>query len=321
MKARVMADSGAPAVSVIMNCHNGAAFLRQAIDSVYAQTFADWEIVFWDNVSTDGSAGIAQCYDDHLRYFRGSTLVPLYEARNSALAECRGRYVAFLDTDDYWLPHKLQQQVSTIAVNTGTGFVYSNVEILGLDGYRTVKYRSLQPGGDIFRMMLEHYRINLCTVLVSKAAADALPRKFDPTFNIAGDADLLLRIAYRTVVQYVPSITAVYREHQHNLTNVRAADAPAEIDRLLAHLAAEIPDFEANYRCEADAFRRRALKASAFVFWKTGQSAKARRLCRGHLADAHMAALYVLSFFRYSTLWQLGRAVQWMIGTARPTPA
>ena len=57
-------------VSVLMNCYNGEKYLREAIDSVYAQTYPDWEIIFIDNVSTDNSALIAKSYDSRLRYYK-----------------------------------------------------------------------------------------------------------------------------------------------------------------------------------------------------------------------------------------------------------
>ena len=76
-----------PAVSVIMNCLNGEQYLREALDSVVAQTYPDWEIVFWDNASQDTSAAIAKSYGGRVRYFRGETTVPLGAARNLAIAE------------------------------------------------------------------------------------------------------------------------------------------------------------------------------------------------------------------------------------------
>ena len=59
-----------PLVSIIMNCYNSDKYLREAIDSVYAQTFQNWEIIFWDNASTDKSPNIAQSYDEKIKYFR-----------------------------------------------------------------------------------------------------------------------------------------------------------------------------------------------------------------------------------------------------------
>src|SRR5437016_12782778 len=101
-----------PKVSVIVNCHNGAQYLREAVDSVYRQQFQDWEIVFWDNASTDGSETVVRVYDHRLRRFRGSEFLPLGAARNAALAVARGDFIAFLDADDVWLPDKLTRQLA-----------------------------------------------------------------------------------------------------------------------------------------------------------------------------------------------------------------
>ncbi|MEJ2405866.1 MAG: glycosyltransferase family 2 protein, partial [Candidatus Thiodiazotropha sp.] len=107
-----MSDSTSPLVSIVMNCYNGERFLREAIDSVYEQGFQDWEIIFWDNASTDSSAEIAQSYDERVKYFLADETAPLGEARNHALKQASGKYIAFLDCDDLYLPEKLEKQVA-----------------------------------------------------------------------------------------------------------------------------------------------------------------------------------------------------------------
>ena len=72
-------------VSIVMNCLNGEKYLRESIDSVYGQTYKNWEIIFWDNNSTDKSAEIANSYDSRLRYFKGELTISLGAARNKAL--------------------------------------------------------------------------------------------------------------------------------------------------------------------------------------------------------------------------------------------
>src|SRR5579872_5126942 len=104
-----------PKVTVIMNCLNGENFVRQAIQSVYDQTYKDWEIVFWDNASTDATAAIAKSFSDgRLRYFRSEKTVPLGQARQWALTEARGDWVAILDHDDALLPHRLERQIAEL---------------------------------------------------------------------------------------------------------------------------------------------------------------------------------------------------------------
>jgi glycosyltransferase involved in cell wall biosynthesis len=82
---------------------------------VLAQSFADWELILWDDCSTDGSAGVCARYTDpRLRYVRADARVSIAEARNQAIAIARGEWLAFLDQDDIWLPRKLEAQNALI---------------------------------------------------------------------------------------------------------------------------------------------------------------------------------------------------------------
>ena len=91
-----------PLVSIIMNCHNGERFLKEAITSVYDQTYSNWEIIFWDNFSSDKSAEIAMSYDERVKYFFNQNKTSLGEARNLAMNKASGKYVCFLDCDDMY---------------------------------------------------------------------------------------------------------------------------------------------------------------------------------------------------------------------------
>ena len=136
-----------PKVSVIMNCHNGAQYLKGALDSIYAQTFADWEVIFWDNASTDESAAIAQSYDQRVRYFKGEGYDALGAARNKAVAEIQGEFVAFLDCDDLWLPDKLEKQLALFADDVV--LVYSNYIVR--DMVAGMDYLAHDPDKDFFQ--------------------------------------------------------------------------------------------------------------------------------------------------------------------------
>ena len=112
-----------PQVSVIMNVRNGASFLREALDSVVAQTFHDWELIVWDDRSTDDSPRIiSEYHDPRIRYFLSPEDTPLGEARNNAIRQATGDWLAFLDQDDIWLPRKLQQQMAL--ADDQTGIIY-----------------------------------------------------------------------------------------------------------------------------------------------------------------------------------------------------
>ena len=113
-----------PLVSVIMNCFNGEKYLREAIDSVLAQTYQNWELIFWDNQSTDRSAEIVKSYDDpRIYYFYASQHTLLYEARNYAIEDQNGEFLAFLDVDDWWESDKLSIQLPSLRIKMWAWFV------------------------------------------------------------------------------------------------------------------------------------------------------------------------------------------------------
>ena len=104
-----------PLVSIIINCYNGETFLREAIDSVIAQTYENWELVFWDNQSTDSTREIVESYNNpKIKYFYAPDHTPLGEARNLAVEKANGEYINFLDADDVWSPNKLEEQVKLL---------------------------------------------------------------------------------------------------------------------------------------------------------------------------------------------------------------
>ncbi len=112
-----------PSVSVIMNVRNGASTLREALESVLAQSFHDWELIIWDDRSTDDSARIiAEYKDPRIRYFLSPDETSLGKARSNAIRQATGEWLAFLDQDDIWLPDKLQKQMAL--ADDGVGLIY-----------------------------------------------------------------------------------------------------------------------------------------------------------------------------------------------------
>ena len=124
-------DGLAPLVSIIMNCFNSEKYLSQAIESVIAQTFGNWELVFWDNQSTDSSSKILKSYEDaRIRYFHADKHTPLGDARNFAVSKARGKWLAFIDCDDFWDFRKLELQLSAVFESqNNVGLVYSLFEL------------------------------------------------------------------------------------------------------------------------------------------------------------------------------------------------
>lgn len=211
---------GGPRVSVIMNCLNGERYLREAIESVFAQTYTDWEIVFWDNASTDASAEIAKSYGERVRYFRSEETYALGKARNLAIAQARGEYVALLDCDDVWLPEKLGKQVSLGDTGSSIVLIYSDSYFIDPDGTVIGRYfrHAPPPPGDAFIGLLTRRNFIPClTVLMRRTVVEKVGG-FNPALGYAEDFDLFLRILRTHGAAYVDEPLAKYRRHSGAIT-------------------------------------------------------------------------------------------------------
>lgn len=121
-----------PKVSVVLTSYNHAPYLRQAIDSVLNQTYGDWELLIWDDVSTDGSWEIIQGYSDpRIRAFRNDrNRRYIYAINQSIVAHARGEYIAVHHSDDSWEPDKLNEQVDFLDRNPEVGAVFTRVQVI-----------------------------------------------------------------------------------------------------------------------------------------------------------------------------------------------
>lgn len=208
-----------PKVSIIMNCYNSDQYLKEAIDSIYSQTFTDWEIIFWDNQSTDKSAEIAKSYDEKLKYFYAEEFLPLGAARNKALQKAQGEFVAFLDCDDLWLPEKLEMQIEAFKINPGIDFVYTNSYVKN-EMFNTLKvaYRDLKPEGDVLEGQLKNYSVSIPTVIFHRDLLNKVDYWFDINYNIIEEYDLFIRMFVYARVKYIPAPLTIYRVHGNNTT-------------------------------------------------------------------------------------------------------
>jgi glycosyltransferase involved in cell wall biosynthesis len=206
-----------PLVSVIINCYNGEKYLAQAVDSVLAQTYRNWEIIFWDNQSTDRSAQIARSYSDpRLKYFYAPSHTGLYEARNHAIAKAQGEFLAFLDVDDWWLPDKLTRQIPLFA-DPQVGLVCANYWVESeRKRKRWLALRRPIPRGWALGELLRSYFIGLVTLVVRRSALDSLDYPFDARFAIGGDRDLAIRLSVTWKLGSASEPLAVYRLHGDN---------------------------------------------------------------------------------------------------------
>ena len=102
-----------PLVSIIMNCYNGEKYLTESLKSIQNQNYKNWELIFWDNKSTDRSKIFFKKFKDkRFKYYYANKFTNLYTARNLAIKKAKGKIFTFLDVDDLWMPNKLLKQVN-----------------------------------------------------------------------------------------------------------------------------------------------------------------------------------------------------------------
>lgn len=213
-----------PVVSIIMNIRDGAAHLREALDSVMAQTFQDWELIIWDDYSGDESPEIARSYRDvRVRYFLSPEDTPLGRARRSAIQHAAGEWLAFLDQDDVWTHDKLQKQVSLVATDPMLGIVYGRTVSFSADGTeRDFDHRhefEPLPEGDIFtRLFRDSCFISMSSAMLRRSAVEEIGGIPDEIQTIP-DYYFFVALASRYRARAVQEVICRYRVHANRMSH------------------------------------------------------------------------------------------------------
>ena len=223
-----------PLISVIINCYNGEEFVSHAIDSILAQTYERFEIIFWDNQSSDRSAEILKKYrDTRIRYCLAPKHTSLYGARNAAVSVSSGCLIAFLDVDDWWHPEKLAIQVPEFD-DEKIGAVYSKYWKYNQESQKQyLSKKGRLASGWIASSLLSDYQVGFLTVIVRRSALEKSKLKFDPSFDIIGDFDMMISLALEWKIKCVQSPLAYYRLHSGNLSKSSKEKQISEYHRWL----------------------------------------------------------------------------------------
>lgn len=220
-----------PLVSIIMNCYNSDEYLQIAINSAINQSYTNWEIIFWDNQSTDKSAQIVKSFgDDRIKYFYAPVHTPLGEARNLAIEKANGEWVCILDCDDIWHEDKLKasfEQLNKYEHKDETSLLYS-------------KTIYIDENGEEFGRFHEHYSGRIHDLLLQKGdfvfissaifRKDVLNKvgKIDVNLHYAEDYDVLLKVTKNYYALCIDEFHTFYRVHRNNLTSRKVYEYDVE---------------------------------------------------------------------------------------------
>jgi glycosyltransferase involved in cell wall biosynthesis len=208
------------AVSVVMPAYNHARYLPRAIESVLGQTYPDLELIVVDDASTDDTAAVLTGYGDRVRVVRLATNLGISGARNAGLREARGRYLAFLDADDLWVPEKLELQVGVLESEPDVDVVHGLITIVD-DDLNVLEdeteavlrfYRNAQARGYSYETFVRWAACNIDTVVVRRECIDSVGG-FDDEMRNCEDRDWFFRLVRRHRFHLIELPLALYRQH------------------------------------------------------------------------------------------------------------
>ena len=207
-------------VSVIVNCHNGQKYLKKCIYSILNQKYQNFEIIFYDNFSLDGSKEIIRSFEDErIKYFYSNSKLSLYKARNEALANVSGTIISFLDVDDWWDKNYLSSRVSFFNDDDKDFFYCNRYTFYEKSNKLKIFRRSKLPNGKIYNYLAKDYFISISGLIIKKEIFDELGM-FNKEFNIIGDFDFVMRMAKKFNGHATNEPLLFYRYHKNNFSKL-----------------------------------------------------------------------------------------------------
>ena len=303
-----------PKVSVIMNCLNSEDYMRAAIESIYSQTYNNWEIILFDNASTDTTAEIAMSFDSKLCYFRNDKTVPLGEARNLALKQAEGEFIAFLDSDDVWYAEKLEKQIPLFDAAPSIGLVFSNTHLTNkehknsTDKFSENNFKSLK--GNMFLQLLQNYSIPMLTVIIRKEVLHNLDEWFDNTFQCCDDYDFIMRIVYEWECDYINEPLANCLIHNDAVTVKFHQYAASERLKTLVKLSDKHPGFSSQYKNEIFKLQQNITYVQGVSYWRNGNGIAARKEFKKYIIRFKFFLSFLLTLIPFSWVEKVSNTIK-----------
>ena len=268
-----------PLISVIIPTHNNAEIIKETIESALNQTFKDFEIIVINDGSTDNTADVLR------PYINSGKIIYLYQdysgptvARNRGIETSKGKYIAFLDSDDLFMPTKLEKQVNFLNENDDYAMAYTDAyEFSGTNIINKSKLATNDRNtmsGMIFEYLINGCFIFMSTVLVKRSVFEDVGY-FDPNVGYTcNDWELWQRISKKYKIKFIDEILMGYRRHSGNITN--------NTDLLISHQLSFVknvlsdPSLEVRYKERSNFIIGKIYSRSGWDYLMAGERKKAR---------------------------------------------
>ena len=280
--SHLSSDADHPLVSVIIPTYNRAASIGEAIESALAQAYPAMEIIVVDDGSTDDTQQIVTHRYPQVRYFHQENR-GVASARNRGVREARGELIAFLDSDDLWLPGKIEKQVACLNQYPDVGLVHTDVDCFDDTGPERVLRRRISKAdfstGDIVTNLFTKFSLYPQSVMMRKVVFQAVGY-FDEELKAVSDDNLWIRIAIRYPIRLIAEPLV----HARRLPGPHIAYPENSFHYFKKHLEliqTRYPEVAERLGPELIRRRTRALyRGRAYTYFEQGQFEKARMAYR-----------------------------------------
>lgn len=209
-------------ISIIVNCHNGGKYLSRCLKSIINQTKKNWEVIFFDNQSTDNSKEIFEKFKDYrFKYFLSSKFIKLYKARNEAIKKATGDFLAFLDCDDWWESNHLEN-ANLFYENNQYKLYFSNAFNYLEKRNKFIIHRKSLPKENIFKYLVKDYTVKMSSLILRMDIIKQFgTNPFNENFNIIGDYELVMKIAskYLCYSNEIPTVNCSFHGENYSIKN------------------------------------------------------------------------------------------------------
>jgi hypothetical protein len=216
-----------PKVSVVMSVYNGARYVKEAVDSILAQTFADFEFIIIDDGSTDDTWSVLHNYADRrIRLAQNGQNIGLTRSLNRGLSWARGVYIARMDADDISLPSRFERQVNILDAHSAIGLLGSDVLVLDMATGRQKRRRYPKTDCAIKWQLLFKNSFSHSAIMFRRELYDAL-EGYDERLTYAQDYEFTSRLATSCTVANITQPLLIWRESLHQISVHKLAEQTA----------------------------------------------------------------------------------------------
>jgi glycosyltransferase involved in cell wall biosynthesis len=224
-------DEQPPLVSIVLPVYNGEKYLADTLDSVFAQTYQNWELVIINDGSTDGTENLILIHQDkRIKYLPNDGNKGIIFSLNRGILESNGQYIARLDADDISLPERIEKQVEFLSANPEFAMCGSYFQTIDSKGklLKNVEFPANNRDAQSF-LLLHNCFCHSAIMMRTNIAKDL---KYDENFQVCEDYDLWYRIARTGKILNLPVFMTLYRVHENNMSTRKSEIMFAHVNKI-----------------------------------------------------------------------------------------